>query len=502
MTQDNFLVITFFLLITTITITSRDQYNCRFGDEYGNIAAAIVSGQGYSNPFLLPSGPTTWKLPLIVLMYAAVFVVFGIKSTASMWALIILRNIALTVALFLILKISKQAGTRKFNFLIPIIFTSQMLMVHYFKRDTDDVSFICLLSCLTIYIMIDFWQAQGSRKYHSLYWMAIILPLSSATLTMVYGLFLTGTFLVYFIRNASQTKQRYSVLAICLLAVTVFGWSLRNKSTFGYFIPFTSNAGFEMYLGNFHDQDGLISGSNLWLDHPVANIRIAKEYQKLGEIDFIAIRKERMIQRLSGGLKDYWYKVMNRGVNVLFWTDRTGDVLPLNTSLVSNSELEHLYQQRLAAFGRWTSFAMPEARFRYQIKALGLTNENLIISDWIEKKQWYQTKKGDLRNVVIGYTVSLVPFLFILLGLLVKSIRRSPVFILTSFTYVLHFIPYILISHYLRYQLFVLALQTILMFMVLSYALEFVALRLQRLGLLPEKYQQLLKLPYYKSNKN
>lgn len=58
-------------------------------DEGAHIAAAIATGQGFSNPFGPPTGPTAWLGPLFPFILSRFFVAFGVYTpTAIFWALI------------------------------------------------------------------------------------------------------------------------------------------------------------------------------------------------------------------------------------------------------------------------------------------------------------------------------------------------------------------------------------------------------------------------------
>src|SRR5271163_307886 len=56
--------------------------------EPGNVAAALVQGRGFSDPFDGGTGPTAWVSPLPVWVEAAVFLVFGVKTAAAAKALL------------------------------------------------------------------------------------------------------------------------------------------------------------------------------------------------------------------------------------------------------------------------------------------------------------------------------------------------------------------------------------------------------------------------------
>src|SRR6202043_1230015 len=67
--------------------------NFGFGWEMGRIGAAIASGQGFSNPFGAPTGPTAWEAPLYPYVIGEVFRILGTYSTASAFVLLSLNSI-------------------------------------------------------------------------------------------------------------------------------------------------------------------------------------------------------------------------------------------------------------------------------------------------------------------------------------------------------------------------------------------------------------------------
>ncbi|HEV2116582.1 MAG TPA: glycosyltransferase family 39 protein, partial [Terriglobales bacterium] len=76
-----------------------------FGFEVGRIASALASGHGFSSPFPSPSGPTAWLGPVYPLMVAGVFKIFGIYTSASALAVMVINAVfsALTcLAIYLI----------------------------------------------------------------------------------------------------------------------------------------------------------------------------------------------------------------------------------------------------------------------------------------------------------------------------------------------------------------------------------------------------------------
>jgi hypothetical protein len=77
-------------------------------------------------------------------------------------------------------------------------------------------------------------------------------------------------------------------LASAFFIATITPWLVRNYETFGKFIFIRSNFGAELRLGNGPFADGMWMQ---WL-HPSQNVVELRRYQQLGELDYVATRKQ------------------------------------------------------------------------------------------------------------------------------------------------------------------------------------------------------------------
>src|SRR3974390_1906195 len=67
-----------------------DHFN--YAREYERIAKSIISGQGFSSPYPIPTGPTALVGPVYAYVLAAVFKLFGAFTTASTLAALLLND--------------------------------------------------------------------------------------------------------------------------------------------------------------------------------------------------------------------------------------------------------------------------------------------------------------------------------------------------------------------------------------------------------------------------
>src|SRR5271154_6100442 len=65
----------------------------QFGWEMGRIARSLATGQGFSSPTDLPTGPSAWAPPVYPYILAGVFKLFGVYSNLSAWDILTFNSI-------------------------------------------------------------------------------------------------------------------------------------------------------------------------------------------------------------------------------------------------------------------------------------------------------------------------------------------------------------------------------------------------------------------------
>jgi hypothetical protein len=94
-------------------------------------------------------------------------------------------------------------------------------------------------------------------------------------------------------RRAKCGKR--SLAGIALASVVFFAcitpWLVRNEQTFGRFIFIRDNFGAELRLGNGPGADGT------WMEylHPTQDVYAMRQYQAMGELAYIAMRKQQAV---------------------------------------------------------------------------------------------------------------------------------------------------------------------------------------------------------------
>src|SRR5271169_1145077 len=96
-----------------IVTVQANEKDFDFGFEMGRIGRSLAQGEGFSNPFNEPTGPTAWEPPLYPFLIASVFRVFGVYSRASAIVLLGVNSICSALTCIPIFLIAKKSFSEK-----------------------------------------------------------------------------------------------------------------------------------------------------------------------------------------------------------------------------------------------------------------------------------------------------------------------------------------------------------------------------------------------------
>lgn len=442
-----------------------------FGYEYGNVAASVATGNGFADVFGDGAGPTSWCPPAYVLIHASMYVVFGVKTPAAMWALLFLRVLVLTGTLYLLLRIDYSPPLNKYRFLIMPVFAllSGVILI----KDFDDKALNVFLSVVTVYLVAQIAE-KGFEKYKTpAYVLAIVLPLSNVFLLGGSLLLVLANSFFLINKREAPVPGRHCIALILLAVAATLTWGIRNKAVLGQFVPFKSNLWFEVYMSNVADADGVMQRSNWIAHHPIANPDVAQSYVVQGELQFMERYKRETIDYLKTNSGDFVRKVLRRSAHAFIFLISSDDLITADTINIPAGDLDKLRAQGALIWDYWVNLDIAEQDFRSTVNKINLSRPSLVIKDWQEKKDLLASRKfRSLGQTAAGFLYALVPTVAILICLCFKSIRNLTIFRLTLYFLFLSWTPYIVLSHYARYQMFQVGMFTVLIFLCLAGMLE------------------------------
>jgi 4-amino-4-deoxy-L-arabinose transferase-like glycosyltransferase len=236
-----------------------------FGYEMGRIARALATGYGYANPFNGHTGPTAWIPPLYPLLLAAVFKLCGVYSALSGWVILSLNSVFSAATAVFLYFIADRCYNRRIALWSAWIWALYPAAMQYAVRWVWEISLTCMLFTAVLALAVKMrgigslpgTTSQQTTKNWLLFGLLWAL-IGLANSTLLLFLPVCGVWILY----GSPTRAVFlRALASGLVFVAVISpWMIRNYRVFHTFVPFRSNFGAELYVGDGPGAEGFRYG--------------------------------------------------------------------------------------------------------------------------------------------------------------------------------------------------------------------------------------------------
>jgi 4-amino-4-deoxy-L-arabinose transferase-like glycosyltransferase len=267
--------------------------NFGFGWEMGRIGAAIASGQGFSNPFGAPTGPTAWESPLYPYLIGGVFRLFGTYSPASAFVLLSINSLFSALTCVPIFLTGRWIFSEKVAVGAAWTWTLLPHVIFWCTRWVWETSLSALLMATIFWLTLSLEERDGLKPWLQFGLLWGITALSSTVLLS----FLPASGLWAWYRRARRGRPSFAgvLLASVLFFACIAPWLVRNYQTFGKFVFIRDNFGAELRLGNGNGADGT------WMKylHPTQDLYALRQYSVMGELDYIAMRKRQALDYIE-----------------------------------------------------------------------------------------------------------------------------------------------------------------------------------------------------------
>jgi len=294
-------------LLQILAMTALHTYRFRagenhfgFGWEMGKIGEAIATGEGFSNPYGGPTGPSAWEPPLYPFLIGGVFKVFGVYSAASAWVLLALNSLfaALTcVPIFFIAQRTMNERIAVWAAWTWVLLPYEWYWSIHWIWDTT-VSPLCL--CLIFLVALRLGESSAARRLSP---QPAKTGLAGGPLWAVFGLLwgilaLLNTsclsffpFCMLWVWHCCRSRGRSStlglVLAVVVMAACLTPWLIRNYVTYGKFVFVRDDFGAQLRLGNGPFADGMLMA---YLQ-PNLNVVELNRFRAMGELRYAETRR-------------------------------------------------------------------------------------------------------------------------------------------------------------------------------------------------------------------
>jgi 4-amino-4-deoxy-L-arabinose transferase-like glycosyltransferase len=247
------------------------------GVEALGIARSLLSGNGFSSPFAIPTGPTAFLPPIYPAMLAGVERLFGIASKASAWMILAMQCAfsALTCAVlyYFALQFFDRSIARRAAWIWAIFPYAVLLPTNIIWES----SLSALLMITFLYLFAAVLNSGSAAS-----WCFVGVACAVSCLVNAAFLLVLPALLLHLVPKPAYRRRLIyclSTFLVCLLP-----WTIRNYVTLHKVFPLRDNFGLELWIGN---RNGATIGSDSVI-HPAFNMSELHEYQSIGEIAYMA----------------------------------------------------------------------------------------------------------------------------------------------------------------------------------------------------------------------
>ena len=286
-------VVAFLLRVAVITIghtyritPRRDHF--QFGWEMGRIARSIASGQGFSSPTDVPTGPSAWAPPVYPYILAAIFKLFGSYTPLSAWLILTFNSVFSSLTCWTLYEIAIRIYNEKLARAAAWTWALFPYAIYWPVRVVWEMSLSAFLLSLAFLLALRLKKNSRSRD-----WIGFGLLWGLIALTNTAILSLLPCFLLWLLDFAQlrQSLLRYS-LTLAMLALLITPWLVRNYVVFGRFVFIRDNLPLEMHMANNDQSEGLWTRS----EHPGNDPEAMRQFEQLGEIRFMDLKRQEVNQ--------------------------------------------------------------------------------------------------------------------------------------------------------------------------------------------------------------
>lgn len=365
-----------------------------FGWEMGRIAEAIASGHGFSDPFEGHTGPTAWEPPLYPYLIAGVFKLFGIYSRASAFVMLALSSLFSALTCIPIFLIARRCFGEKVAVASAWTWALLPYVMFWATKVVWETSLSALLYAAIFWFTLTMEERGGVKPWieYGLLWGVAAL---NSTVLLAF-LPASGLWIWYKRHKRGKASIGGLLLAASLFVACMIPWTVRNYRTFGKFILGRDNFGAELRLGNGPWADGT------WMVylHPTQNLYALHQYQEMGELVYIAMRKQQAMDFIREDRGRFVWLCMKRFIyywagvpkgSEIWWLAQTKNSLFLASSVLMFWGLGRAIRKRRP--GAWLFFwiillyplvyyiVFPYPRYRHPIEPLIVILGIFLISE-------------------------------------------------------------------------------------------------------------------------
>jgi len=328
----------------TYRITPRRDH-FQFGWEMGRIARSIATGQGFSSPTDLDTGPTAWAPPVYPYILAGVFKIFGVYSAASAWVILAFNSTFASLTCWTLYRIAEKMhgpGLARATAWTWAVFP---YVIYWPVRVVWETSLTAFLLSLALLMTLRIAEkpTRGGWARFGLLW-GVIAMTNPAVLSIM-------PFCLLWLWFRLQRSSVVAGITLCVFitAITMAPWLVRNYHVFGRFIFVRDNLPLEMYEANNDQSEGLWTRN----EHPGNDPEAMRRFQQLGELAFMQEKRDQVHDFIREHPGKFAWFTLERAV--YFWIAPPQATIVAGYDLMISRHTNFLLAAVFAFAGLWLS---------------------------------------------------------------------------------------------------------------------------------------------------
>jgi 4-amino-4-deoxy-L-arabinose transferase-like glycosyltransferase len=284
--------------------------NLPFGYEAGGIAAAIAQGRGFSSPLrLVQTGPTVWFTPIYPYLLAGIFKLFGVYSYTSSLVIRGLDNAFSAFTTWPLYAMAARAFGKRVGTAAAWIWVVFPMSLFFSTVWVWDTALSALMLALLVAATIELRGSErlGSWVGYGALW-AVGAMVNPGVVSILPPLALWA---LWPLRRRFAIAGKLVLASSLIFAAGITPWTIRNYGVFHKFIPFRSNFGLELWLGN---NPAVPDAWSPWL-HPDDDPAEAAKYSRMTEIPYMQEKQQEALRFIRTHPMDTLNFTMHRFAN-------------------------------------------------------------------------------------------------------------------------------------------------------------------------------------------
>lgn len=289
-----------------------------FGAECESVAKSLMRGDGWSDAYGPGTGPTAHVSPVYPILLQSLYRVFGPYDTPS--GRLAQQYCSLGVATLVILLLPAVARRLGFPPLVgwSAAFLVAWLPAHRWHHVTGFEQSLATLILFGLIWACTALRDDGWRTPRTQLTMGALLGLTG----LAYPTLLLGPILwcaIEFLRRRGERWQvSFELIVIAATATAVLApWAFRNERVLGGFVPFRSNFGLELAIGNRPGANGRTYAPGFYDLHPLGNAEERERLIRVGEVAYMKEQQRKAMTWIADHPTDFAELTLRRVI--LFW---------------------------------------------------------------------------------------------------------------------------------------------------------------------------------------